>query len=161
MQKIDSLRDAILKALPELRRDRDRIKIWVERGSAKATQTPDQSFAFGFQLNVLIVEMRSDIAVLAHAVFHWLRANQPELIVPGAQGFTFDADYLDNRCADVELQLQLDQAVKVTKNAEGKFDLDYRAEPDPLFDDALAIVGDDAVTLTGFEADEDLPPWNP
>ncbi|MFC0685594.1 phage tail protein [Novosphingobium clariflavum] len=161
MRKIETLRDAIYGALPELKRDTDRIRIWIERGTVKSTLTENRGMCFAFQLNVLVVEMATDLAVLALAVFMWLRTNQPELMVPNAEGFTFDADILDNQTADVLIQLQLDQVVVATPNADGSVALDYRGEPDPLFTDLLSITGmEPPPVLTGFDATEDLPPWD-
>lgn len=59
MRKIETLRDAIYGALPELKRDTDRIRIWIERGSAKSTQTENRGLCFAFQLNVLVVDRKS------------------------------------------------------------------------------------------------------
>lgn len=160
MRKLETLRTAIYAALPELEQKPDRLRIWIERGSMRSTLTANRGMCFAFQANVLVVEMASDIAVLALAVFMWLRTNQPELMAPGAEGISFDADILDNRTADVLLQLQLDQVVVVTPNGDGAMALDYHGEPDPLFADPLSITGaEPAPALTGFEAIEDLPPW--
>ena len=159
MRKIDSLREAIFAALPELKRDPDRLRIWIDRGSAKSTQTEDQGLVFVFRLNVLVVEMASDIAILGLAVFRWMRANQPELMVPGAEGFDFDADVLDNGIADVLLQLQLDQVVSARRRPDGGFDLQYQEEPDPLLEGAI-MSADPPPLLTGHTVEEDLPPWD-
>ena len=160
MRKIDTLRAAILDALPELNRDPDRLRMWIEKGSGQATSTQSQGLAFAFQLNVLVVELASDIAVLGLAVVRWMRVNQPDLLVPGATGFDFDADILDNGTADVHLQLQLDQAVSATPLAGGKFKLEYRGEPDPLFAGDLGVITEQqAPRLAGYTVEEDLPPW--
>ena len=160
MRKIDTLREAIFAALPELNRDTDRVRVWIERGTAKSTLTEGQGLALAFQLNVLVIEMASDIAVLALAVFRWMRTNQPDLMVPGHEGLSFDADILDNTTADVLLQLQLDQAISATEREDGGFDLQYRSEPDPLFADVLSIIDPQpAPLLAGVDITEDAPPW--
>lgn len=160
MRKIQTLQAAIFAALPELQKDNDRVRLWIERGTARSTQTENRGLVFAFQLNVLVVEMASDIAVLFLAVFEWLRINQPELMMPNKDGITFDADILDNTTADVLLQLQLDQAVSATPQPGGGYALEYRGEPDPLFADGASIIAPAAApALIGFEVDEDLPPW--
>lgn len=160
MRKIDTLKTAIFAALPELNKDPDRLRIWIERGTAKSTQTNDRGFAFAFQLNVVVVEMASDITVLFLAVFQWMRVNQPELMMPNADAIGFDADILDNGTADVLLTLQLDQAVSAVPRGDGGFDMQYRGEPDPAFDDMLSIIVPEvAPLLTGAQVVEDTPPW--
>lgn len=141
MLKLDSLRKAIATALPEMTRSPENLRIWIERGAGRCQGTTSDAFGFTFQANVLIVEMTSEIAVLAHAIFRWLRVNQPDLLSPGREGFSFDADILDNGSADVLLQLQLTQNVTVAPNDGGGFELAYLAEPDPLFADDQPVDG--------------------
>lgn len=161
MQKIDSLRAAINAALPELENDRSRLRIWIERGAAQCRQTQSESFGFAFQLNVLVIELAQDIAVLGLAVFRWLRVNQPSLLAPGTDGFTFDADILDNSTADVLLQLTIDQNVQVITDDANRTTLQYLAEPDPLFLDSISVGGiTPPPLLTGAIVMEDTsPPW--
>ncbi|PNU06477.1 phage tail protein [Novosphingobium guangzhouense] len=162
MRKIDTLKAAIFAALPELGTDPDRIRIWIERGTAKSTQTGTRGLAYAFQLNVLVVEMASDISILFLAVFQWMRVNQPDLMMPNADAIGFDAEILDNGTADVLLQLQLDQAVSAAPRADGGFDLQYQGEPDPFDTSIMSILEPEpAPVLTGFEVDEDTPPWEP
>jgi hypothetical protein len=141
MLKLETLRAAITQALPELARSPENLRIWIERGAGRCQGTPTDAFGFSFQANVLIVEMVSDIAVLSHAIFRWLRINQPDLLSPGKEGFSFDADILDNGSADVLLQIQLTQNVTVAQKDGGGFDLAYLPEPDPLFADDLGFGG--------------------
>lgn len=157
MLKIDTLRAAITATIPELAQSPENLRIWIERGAGRCQGTPTDAFGFTFQANVLIVEMSADLAVLAHAIFRWLRANQPELLTPGRDGFTFDADILDNATADVLLQIQLTQNVTVSPREAGGFELAYLPEPDPLFGDDLGFGGiDPIVRLTAVDIDEQI-----
>lgn len=154
MEKLNSLRAAITAALPELARSRENLRIWIERGQGRCQGTKTGAFGFSFQANVLVVEMTSDIAILAHAIFRWLRVNQPDLLTPGREGFAFDADILDNGSADVLIQIQLTQNVTVAA-VEGGHTLAYIPEPNPLFDDDLGFEGVDPVPpLAGVDLDE-------
>lgn len=156
MRKAHSLRAAIVEALPEFATSPDRLKIWVEDGAGRATQSQTLSFAFGYRLNILLEEARSDIALVALAVFRWLRVNQPDLLRPGATGFAFETDILDNETADIVLQLDLTENVSVAALEGGGWSLDYLAEPDPLFADDLPLGDlDPAVLLAGHDVAED------
>jgi len=141
MQKAQSLRAAIVAAVPEFRTNPDRLTIWVENGVGESRMTKTLAFGFTYRLNVLLVECTTDIALIALAVFQWLRVNQPALMVPGAKGFGFEADILDNSSADIQLQLDLTEQITVQPVDGGGYDLAYLEEPDPLFDDALGFDG--------------------
>ena len=141
MNKLHSLRAAIAEALPELKRSPENLRLWISRGSGRCQGTASDAFGLGYEANVLVVEMHNDFTVLAHAIFRWLRINQPDLVVPPNEGFTFDVDPLDNGTADVLLQIRLTQNVTVSAKEDGGFDMQYLAEPTPLFTDVLGFEG--------------------
>lgn len=147
MNKINTLRTALQAALPELKADPARLRMWIERGEAQSRQTATRGFAFAYQLNILIIEFATDIAVLALALFDWLRVNQPDLLAPGATGFSFDVDILDNETADVLVQLNIAQNISAAPQPDGSTLLTYLDEPDPLFDDFLGAGGADPVPV--------------
>lgn len=147
MRKVDTLRQALIGALPELASHPARLKLWIERGTAQSRQTSSFAFCYNFRLNILVEEMATNISVLALAIFIWLRINQPDLLAPGATGFSFEADILDNRTADVLVQLELTQDVTVAAAEGGRWTLQDLDEPDPLFDDALGLGGFDPAAL--------------
>lgn len=148
MKKASLLRDALVAALPELAGDPSRLAMWVEKGSGHSRQTETRHFSFEYELNVLIRELTSDIALVALALFNWLRVHQPDLLANKATGFEFDADILDNDSADVLFRLRLIDRVLAVPTEAGGYTLDYLAEPDPLFDDALGLT-DPTSPLTG------------
>lgn len=152
MRKPDTLRAAIVAQLPELASEPDRLRMWIERGGARSVMTAELGFGFAYRLNVLVTELAGDVALLGLAIFQWLRVNQPELMTPGRDGFTFDVDILDNRTADVLIQLDLTEDVAVTQRDDGGFDMQYLAEQDPLFDDELGLGETDPVPpLAGID----------
>ncbi|MBB3953389.1 phage tail protein [Novosphingobium sediminicola] len=161
MLKIDLLRDALMQAMPELKAAPKNLIMWVDRGKALSRDTADLSFAFEFQLNVLLVEFASDIATFALAILIWLRTNQPDLFALGADAFDFEVDILDNGKVDLQIRLQLRQNVTVAITPQGA-KASYLPEPAPLFVDDLPFGGLDAdpiltsITVNG----EDLPPWS-
>jgi hypothetical protein len=141
MLKMDTLRAAITEAVPELAAHPARLKMWIDRGSAQSRQTETFHFTYAFRLNVFVEELATDISVLSLAIFRWLRVNQPDLLAPGTDGFTFDVDVLDNNTVDVLFLLALTQNVTVAQQPDGKFALQYLPEPDPLWDDPLGLGG--------------------
>ena len=135
MEKIDTLRAVLTEAIPELKREPERLRMWVEDGAGSSRQTGTLAFGFTYRLNILLVEMSTDIALIALPIFRWLRVNQPDLLAPGKEGFSFDADVLDNRACDIVIQIDLTENVTVAPREGGGWSLDYLSEPDPLFED--------------------------
>ena len=135
MRKLDSLRAAIEAAVPGLAQNPANLRIWVDRGTCGATQTASGGCTFGYRANVLVMEMAADLSVIAHALTTWLRVEQPDRFVPGADGFTFEVDVLSNTAVDVLIQVDLTESVTAARNEDGTFALAYLPEPDPLFDD--------------------------
>ncbi len=147
MQKIDTLRAALTAALPELAAHPARLRLWVENGTAQARHTATHAFAYSFRLKVLVMDLATDISVLSLAIFIWLRTNQPELLAPGTNGFSFDVDILDNETVDVLIELALTQNVTVARNPDGSFALQDLPEPVPLFGDDHILGGGETIPL--------------
>ena len=135
MRKLNSLRDAITAAVPELAQNPANLRIWVDRGTVGSTLTPGHGLTFSYRANVLVMEMAADMSVLAHALTTWLRVEQPDRLTPGTEGLSFEVDVLSNTATDVLVQVDLMESVTATPNEDGSFALAYLPEPDPLFDD--------------------------
>ena len=140
MKKPASLRAAIEAAVPEIRNEGDRLKLWIEDGAVRARQTENHGFAFEYPLSVLVEETATDIAIIVHAITRWIRANQPNLMAGGSgDSFSFETDILDNSTADILFTLKLTENVAVTPIEDGSWTIDYLAEPNPLFTDEVEV----------------------
>src|SRR5690606_1917346 len=116
--------------------------------------TQSLGLGFSYRANLLFEEASTDIALIALPIFIWLRVNQPELLRPGAEGFTYEIDILDNECADILIRLQLSENISVTPLETGGWNVDYLDEPDPLFEDNLPPWDlDDAPPLAAVTAE--------
>lgn len=135
MRKLNSLRAAIEAAVPELAQNPANLRIWVDRGTMAATLTNAGGMTFAYRANVLIMEMTADLSVVTHALTTWLRVEQPDRLIPGTEGLSFEVDVLTNKVVDVLLQVDLKESVTATPNEDGSIALAYLSEPDPLFDD--------------------------
>ena len=87
----------------------------------------------------------TDLSLIALAVTRWLRTNQPELLQPGADSFTFDADILDDTTSDVLLQIDLSQNYLVEIDGDGVERVYAVEQNDPVLDDFLGAGGADPV----------------
>lgn len=160
MRKIDSLRATLFAAIPELANDFSRLRIWVDRGKGQGRQTASGSFALAFRLNVLAIEVETDLSLIAHATLKWLRTNQPELLQPDADSFTFDADILDDTTADVLIQIDLTQNYVVTADGAGGEMVEALEQDDTVLADGFGFMGTDptpAITAILLDGDQLAP----
>ena len=153
MRKHDSLRAALVTAFPELDRDRERLAIYIERGSIAsrfAEDTRSGGFEWRYTLTAVLLDFVGDTNLLAASVLDWLQVHQPELLLNHAAGneaISFRVDVLDQTKADVEIEIALTEAVDI--DAAGA--TSYRDEPVPAeaFADVPAGTVLDAITING------------
>ena len=139
MRKHESLRSAVVAAFPDLKRDPGDLAVWVEGGRIAARAGPAGArasigFEWRYRLNLVLLDFVGDPNVLIRAVLDWLRIEQPDTLLShtaGDEAIAFDVDVLDDRKVDIELKLELSEAVDIA--ADGA--MTYRDEP------ALALPG--------------------
>lgn len=132
MKKPNQLREYLLNAIPDLRPNQDRLLIFVNNGSLQSTMVSGFSFEMSYTLDVDISDYAGDVDVIGVVLFTWIAENQPELMAnheEGKQAITFEAELIDNSKYDIIFQIQLTERVVVKKNAEGKLEMSYPAEP--------------------------------
>ena len=77
MNKPQSLRRALNKAVPYVRNNPDKLHLFVDNGSLVATGTSSMSWEYRYTLNVVIEDFSGDQNLLMAPVLLWLRDNQP------------------------------------------------------------------------------------
>lgn len=136
MLKPDSLRALITDSVPELKREPSNLRIWV-RGGHLATRYHRENHGFEYRYT-LEIEVRSfsghpDQIMLP--VVLWLRVNQPDMLLnhgTGDKAISFEADYLSNNEIDLNLVLNLVEAVDVMPKPDGEpgeYIMSHRPEP--------------------------------
>jgi len=142
MNKHDSLRAAIVALAPDLARDPDNLRMWIDKGKVRCTQTPSLNFFYEYKLSVLLVDFTGHPSVVCLAINEWLRANQPDLLRPDREaGYTFEADIVDSRTFDLLFELDLTETAIVTPRQGGGWNIDHPGEPVPLLPDDLPLAG--------------------
>ena len=117
MNKPQSLRRALNKAVPYVRNNPDKLHLFVDNGSLVATGTSSMSWEYRYTLNVVIEDFSGDQNLLMAPVLLWLRDNQPDAInnpTLREKLFTFEVDILRNDVCDISLNLQLTERVLVS-----------------------------------------------
>lgn len=129
MQKPDSLRAAIGAVLPEITRDPDKLKLWVDKGRVRATMTPSRDFSQEYTLTLELADFTDHPSIVFLAINDWLRLNQPDKLANGAPGYTYEADIVDDATIDLIVELTLTEQIRLTPRDGGGWNLEHVAEP--------------------------------
>lgn len=138
MKKPALLRAALTALYPEFARNPDKLAMWVETGSVRATSNGQRGFAWEYQLTVVAEDFTGAAEGLFFTVVDWLRTQQPDVTQPNAPGFPFEVDVIDDRTFDVKMTLPLREVVTATAAAGGAWQLEVQPEP-VLFPDEAQI----------------------
>jgi hypothetical protein len=140
MLKPDSLRARLTEAFPDtFVNDGARLSLWIEEGHVRCHAAPDNlNFVVEYKLCVSITGWSLSSLLIWITVIDWLRVQQPDLLTPAnsAKAFPFEADLISAAETDIGFDLLLTEPVRVTRRADGGFDMRVVPECDPLFPDA-------------------------
>lgn len=138
MKKPDSLRRALVAAVPHLKRNPDALHVFLDEGHIISTAAPSLSFEYQYVLNVIVTDYSDHADTIMVPILAWLRRNQPELLLNperGRDGFRFEAELLNHTTLDLSIKLTLSERVGVSE-AAGKLTATHFDEPplDPFED---------------------------
>lgn len=156
MKKPTSLRDHLLSSVPELRKNPDRLLIFVDKGSMHSSSAPGLSFQYRYTLNLIITDFSGDPAAVAIPLFAWVLRHQAELMTNTDRvksGIPFEADILDNSKVDLSISLPLTERV-IVKKVDGRLEVSYPPEPEltPHFDETDVEVYADGQLLVAWRS---------
>lgn len=117
MNKPQSLRRALNKAVPYVHDNPDKLHLFVDNGALVATGARSMSWEYRYTLNVVIEDFSGDQNLLMAPVLLWLSENQQDAINNPEMReklFTFEVDILRNDICDISLNLQLTERVLVS-----------------------------------------------
>lgn len=132
MKKPESLRAHLLAAIPELKRNPDRLLVFVDSGSMRSTAAPGLSFEYSYTLNLILTDFSGSPDAVAVPLFAWVLVNQRELmenLEKGKDAIKFEADILDNSKVDLSITLPLTERVIVKRLDDGKLHVSHPPEP--------------------------------
>ncbi|WP_443749713.1 phage tail protein [Asticcacaulis solisilvae] len=133
MEKPDSLRAFLVARAPELKRNPEKLQMYVKGGSTAARWSPDRfNYEYRYTLHVQILGFTGHPDQIFLPVLVWLTDNEKAALQNfdnGDQAVTFDVDLLDDKTVDLELQIKLTEAVDVVQQPGGTFRLTHRPEP--------------------------------
>lgn len=134
MNKPESLRQHLESAIPELRKNPDRMLVFIDNGTLRATAAPGLSFEYAYTLNLIFTDFAGHPDSIAVPLFAWLLVNQRELmenLERAKDSVKFEADILDNKKVDLSFTLPLTERVIVKKQGDGQLLITHPPEPQP------------------------------
>jgi hypothetical protein len=154
MRKADSLRRWLTACVPEFKTHPDRLQIYLESGQVSARQSRTLSFVYQYTLKALVMDFAADADTLMIPLLAWIEKEQPQLLRRAdSQPFAFEAELLDSETSDIEISIDLTEAVIVSPRADGS-GYDTAHPPEPDFTDQFA--GVTATFRQGFGEAEQL-----
>lgn len=117
MNKPQSLRNALNKAVAYVRDNPDKLHLFIDSGSLVATGAASMSWEYRYTLNVIVEDFSGDQNLLMAPVLLWLGTSQPDAMNnPELREklFTFEVDILRHDVCDISINLQLTERVLVS-----------------------------------------------
>jgi hypothetical protein len=152
MKKAEKLREHLLASVPWLKKNPDKLFMFIEGGRIGARRSNSLSFTYSYDLKVLLIDCPVQFDLITVPLLAWLAVNQSERLHHpdnARQVFEFVAEVIDKKTTDLELTLQLTENVLVEKVEAGHSirHLDEPALPEEDGPTGWAIFGNGAEVL--------------
>lgn len=162
MKKPQALRAALEAALPELKRQSDRLSIYIKSGSVESWWSPTQlSFSYSYTLNLTFLDFPGHPSQVMLPILIWLKDNEIAAMQntdTAAQLISFDVDIVDAETVDLDISLKLTESVRVRPRDDAKpgYQMEMIDEPPAVGFDLFDGVPGDALIDEVYGPDGDL-----
>ena len=136
MKKLNSIKDALLKKIPYLGNNPEKLYLFVDDGGIFATNEPSLSYEYIYSLNIILEAFPGDQNVVFAVVVEWVKQHQPDILAnpdKRANGIRFEADILNSQSANISIDLKLTERVIVSVQ-DGKYHVEAVPEPENPLD---------------------------
>ena len=137
MEKPSSLRETLTKALPAVKKDPQKLAIFITGGRIMHSGTDSLSFEYAYTLRALLLDYAGHADAVMAPLVEWMKRNQPEVFddpAKRARAIRFEAEYLSAKAIDLQIDLELTERVIARPRANGPagaLDLIHPKEPPP------------------------------
>lgn len=135
MLKPADLRNELARSVPALAADPDKLHVFIDSGRIEASGTRALAFVYRYTLNLIVTDWADDIDMLTVPILAWLKKHQPEIFGnpdTWRDGFSFEAEILDNDKIDISIKLKLSERVTSRDLGDGRLEVTHHLEPDFL-----------------------------
>lgn len=135
MKKLVDLRDHIIKNVPDLKRNPDKLLTFIEDGSIEFWQGPNLSHNYTIPARIIVTDFSGDIDHLIVPILSWLSYREPG--VDPENSISFEAEILNNESWDLSVTVNITERVIVKALPEG-FSTEHVLPEPPMEMDANA-----------------------
>ena len=128
MRKVDHLRAYLLRAVPTLKDQSDRLHTSMNRGTVRSVMGKTLSYKVEYDAVVMIEDFAGETDHVIVPLLAWIAEQEPLLLHPDYAGLPFEMDILDNKTADMQFRIPLTERVIVTTNPDGSWTATYPAD---------------------------------
>lgn len=135
MRKPIELRKHLESALPKVRRDPEKFKMFVAGGRLHTTGTDKLAWMYSYTLQLQFLDWTDHADVVVAPLLIWLRQHQFDVVDnPDKKGIRFNAEYLDAKCMDLIVDVDLTERVlgKPHASKAGALELHHLDDSPPL-----------------------------
>lgn len=122
MKKPLTLRRHLEAAIPHLKRDPDKLRLWIEEGAVASKLGASLSYEWRYTLTLLFTDFVDAPDTLIVPLLAWIEKNQYDLFLDPEKrdrALTFESEVIDHEKIDIQFKLQLTERVIVTATAGG------------------------------------------
>ncbi len=150
MKKAYSLRAFLANAVPELREQPERLRMFVEGGHVVSTGSDSLSFIYRYTVRAVVIDFGADLDLLTVPVLLWLREHEPELLANKERrenDIRFDVELLNGQALDLVMQIDLTERVVVQDEVVDSRNRLTVRHPDEIWHPKPYATGDYALYL--------------
>lgn len=126
MEKIKQLRKILENNNLFIKTNPDKLHVFVDDGNVTATAATSLSYEYEYNVNLIITDYDQPIDYLMVPIISWMYINQQEFMAnPELRNgaIKFEVEALNNKTADISIELKLTERVIVKKGDKG---LEYK-----------------------------------
>lgn len=131
MRKLNSLREALAAALPELARNPEALIIYAEGGSLAVRDGENLGFEMRYTAVLTFLDCQYPPAQIFLPLVIWLREHQRDALQnfqTGTEQIRFKVDPSDINAVDIDITLPLTEALDVIADGKGSYAMGWREE---------------------------------
>lgn len=133
MRKADDLREWLVRTIPDLHTNPDKLKTYLSNGRLDFQRGASLSFGYRYELELVLENFTASLDNLFVPLIIWLAKNEPALIDQNERGVQWIVDVLDHSRSDIQITLPLREVVIVQDNPEAEGGFIATHPPAPAF----------------------------
>ncbi|WAC70807.1 phage tail protein [Roseateles sp. SL47] len=133
MLKPNSLRQHLCSAVPALKRDPDKLAVFIRDGKLVSAGGESLSFEYRYTLNLVLLDYADHADAIMVPLLAWLQLNQPEIAENPdlrEKALRFEVEFLNAATVDLSIEVDLTERVLV-RPRDGGIGLDVKHLGEP------------------------------